>query len=300
MITAPRFIFTLLFSLFIATAFGQIHTLQQKIEQISTSKQATVGVAIAGPGKGDTLSILANKHFPMQSVFKFHIALAILNEVDKGKFSLNQPILIRKKDLRRGTWSPIREKYPNGNIQLPLAEILTYTVAESDNNGCDILLRLIGGTATVNRYIHGIGVKEVSIKANEAEAAKAWSVQFRNWTTPVAAVAALRRFYEGKILSEKSTAFLWQTMLGTATGKKRLKGQLPAGTLVAHKTGTSDTNAAGETAAINDIGVVMLPDGRYFYISVFVTAAKENTDTNEKIIADIAKAAWDYFTQQPL
>ena len=74
-----------------------------------------------------------------------------------------------------------------------------------------------------------------------------------------------------------------------------MKGQLPDGTIVAHKTGTSGANKDGLTAAVNDIGIVFLSGGRYFFISVFVTDSKEDSATNEKIIADISKAAWDYF-----
>ena len=41
-----------------------------------------------------------------------------------------------------------------------------------------------------------------------------------------------------------------------------------------------------------------MPNGKYFLISVFVTDSKENADTNEKIIADIAKETWNYFTSK--
>ena len=79
-------------------------------------------------------------------------------------------------------------------------------------------------------------------------------------------------------------------------GKNRIKGQLPTGTLVAHKTGTSDTNEQGVTAAVNDIGIVTLPNGKHFAISVFISNSKEDNETNEKIISGIAKLTWDYFT----
>ena len=39
------------------------------------------------------------QHFPMQSVFKFHIAIVMLSEIEKGKFTLDQPIEIKKTDL---------------------------------------------------------------------------------------------------------------------------------------------------------------------------------------------------------
>ena len=87
-------------------------------------------------------------------------------------------------------------------------------------------------------------------------------------------------------------------MIETSTGKNRIKGQLPEGTIVAHKTGSSGTNEEGITAAANDMGIVTLPDGKHFAISVFVTNSKENDKTNEKIISDISKAAWDYFIAQ--
>jgi len=88
-------------------------------------------------------------------------------------------------------------------------------------------------------------------------------------------------------------------MRETETGADRLKGRLPAGTVVAHKTGSSGVNkTTGVTAAVNDIGVVFLPNGRYFFISVFVTDSTEDAAANEKIIADIARAAWDHFAKK--
>ena len=109
----------------------------------------------------------------------------------------------------------------------------------------------------------------------------------------------LKVFYDNnkKLLSQKSYDFIWKVMRETETGQNRLKGQLPENTIVAHKTGSSGVNKqTGVTAAVNDIGVVFLPNGQYFFISIFVTDSKEDAVANEKIIADIAKAAWDYFT----
>ena len=84
-------------------------------------------------------------------------------------------------------------------------------------------------------------------------------------------------------------------MRETETGPGRLKGQLPKNTIVAHKTGSSGVNKEGLTAAVNDIGIVFLPNGTHFFISVFVTNSKEDASTNEKIIADIANVTWNYF-----
>jgi len=274
---------------------AQMDTLKEAIEQLIKTKKAQIGVSIYRLEKEDALNINNEQHFPLQSVFKFPIALTVLHEVDKGNLSLDQKIYISKHDLLPNTWSPIREKYPNGEVHLPLSEIIKYMVAESDNNGCDILLRLIGGTTKVNDYMHKIGIKEMEIAVNEEEMHKEWDIQFLNWTTPNAATELLKVFYDQKILSPKSYAYLWKVMSATVSGKNRIKGQLPPGTIVAHKTGTSDTNEQGLTAALNDIGIVTLPNGQHFAISVFVSNSSEDEATNEQIIADISKMAWDYF-----
>jgi beta-lactamase class A len=290
------FYLTSLLFLFISyqTLAQTTYSLRQEIEQIISKKKADVGVSIMGIEDEDTLTINGNRHYPLQSVFKFHIAIVVLAEVDKGNLSLNQKVNIKKSDLKLDTWSPIKDKFPNGT-NLTLAEIIRYTVSESDNIGCDILLRLIGGTKIINQYFLNNNFKDISIQANEEEMHKDWNVQFTNWTTTNSANNLLKAFYDKRLLSKKSNDFLWKTMTETTTGKKRIKGQLPESTIVAHKTGTSGTNEKGISAAVNDIGIVTLANGKHFIISIFVSNSYENGETNEKIISDISKLTWNYF-----
>ncbi len=173
------YIFLLICFFSISNNAQNIETLRNEIMKNISSKKATVGLSICGENENDTLTINGAEHLPMQSVFKFHIALVVLSEIDKGKFKLNQKIKISKQELLPDTWSPIREKYPNGTT-LKLSEILKYTVAESDNNGCDLLVRLLGGINKVNSYFENQNIKEISIKANEEEMHKSWEIQFTN------------------------------------------------------------------------------------------------------------------------
>lgn len=108
--------------------------------------------------KEDSLYKNRLEKFPTMSVYKFHLALAILKEVDKGKFDLNDELFITKWDLLEETYSPLRdnlkkeyaeeyeEKVKNG-VSIKLSELLSYTVSKSDNNVCDILFRYLGGKA---------------------------------------------------------------------------------------------------------------------------------------------------------
>ncbi len=290
---------TLLVLIIYAKADAQTtDSLLQKIHDIVSTKNAVVGVEIIGNDGKDTISLNCERHYPLQSVFKFHIALVVLSEIDKGKLALDQPIKIQKEELLPGLYSPLREKYSNGGT-LPLSKILSYTVSLSDNVGCDVLLRLVGGPNVVEDYFKKNIGHAISIKLNEEQQQGNWDLQFQNWTTPQAANETLASFYYNKpqLLSKKSHDFLWQLMRETETGPRRIKGLLPKNTVVAHKTGTSGVNKKGMMAAVNDIGVVFLPNGKPFFISVFVTNTTENEATNEKIIAAIAKAAWDHFTK---
>ena len=275
----------------------KIGLLKQEIQGVIDAKNVKVGVAIKGMEVSDTVSINGQAHFPMQSVFKFPIALAVLAEVDQGNLTLDQKIEIKKSELLPGLWSPIREKYPEGAV-LSLAEIIKYTVSLSDNVGCDALLRLLGNPQMVEKHFSKLDFKDFAVKINEETMQNNWDLQFLNWTTPKEANNILATFYEKRngLLSSESHEFIWDVMKSTGTGKNRLRGQLPKQTVVAHKTGWSGAHKeTGITAAVNDIGIVFLPNGDYFVISVFITESSESLETNEKIISDISKLTWDYF-----
>jgi len=280
------------------TPYNEIDLLRNKIEQIVSEKNAVVGFSIIGNNGKDTLTLHGDRRFPMQSVFKFHIALAVVSEIDKGKLSFDQKIEIKKEELLpEDFWSPLRDENPNGGT-FTIEKLIQYSVSHSDNTACDILISLIGTPRTVENYIKQSGIQDIQITFNEKDMQAKWDNMFQNWTTPKAASETLLKFYEKKdnLLSKRSYDFFWKTNRETTTGKNRIKGQLPEGTIVAHKTGWSGTNKeTGITAAVNNIGIVFMPNGDFFIISVFVTESKENFETNEKIISDISKATYDYF-----
>lgn len=290
------FLVTLLFPVLLS---AQKKTLAQKIEDAAIPVKGMVGVAIQmidDPDNTTLTSFNAEKRFPMQSVYKFPLAMAVMDQVDKGKFSLDQKIRIQKSDLLPNTWSPLAKKYPDGNVDVTLREILEFTVAQSDNNGCDILFRLMGGTGVVQSYIHGLGVKQIAITGTEEEMHKNYNAQFNNWCTPLGMLQLLNVFYKGMVLSPSSQVFLMETMTATITGPRRLRGLLPEGTSVAHRTGNSGPNQAGVIAAANDVGIITLPDGKHVAIVVYVSDTKADEKIIDNCIATISKAAWDHFT----
>jgi beta-lactamase class A len=289
-----KFLFIcLLFILSVNLSHAQ--DLLEQIQSIEPEAEGIVGVSILGLESGDTLNYNGHSRLVMHSVFKFPIAMTVLHLVDKGKYKLDEKMKLRKHDmLPAKMYSPLRDKYPDG-AELPLSDILGYMVSLSDNTACDYLLKKIGGPRVVEDYIKSLGVSGIAVRASETDMASAWEVQYTNWAKPADLVQLLDIFYKGKALSKTSNDFLMKIMLATTTGPKRLKGLLPADAVVAHKTGTSPTNAEGLTPATNDIGIITLPNGKHLAIAVMVCNSKAGEGERDEVIARIAKAAWDYY-----
>jgi beta-lactamase class A len=281
----------------LAKGYTQTRNLAQsgpRIQAMADAAAAKVGVAVMGLNFSDSLTVNGRARFPMQSVYKFPLAITTLSQVDARRLSLGQKIPIRRKSLDTATWSPmLRELLPD--TVLTLADVLRYAVSKSDNNACDILFHLVGGTAVVDTHMHSIGIANISVKATEAQMKTAWPIQYTNWCQPAAMLKLLHSFYKGRLLSKSSNAFLMKIMTETETGPRRIKGGLPPGTTVAHKTGTSDTNEDGLTAATNDVGIVTLPDGRHYALAVFVSDYHGGVSKGEQMIAEISRIVWDYF-----
>jgi len=269
--------------------------LKLKISEIISTKNATFGIGIYDFENQETLFINKDKLFVMLSVVKFPQAIAILNQVDEGILNYDTKIHFEKSDLRPNTYSPLRDERTEGNFDISLSEALSYTISKSDNNVCDKLFKILGGTKVAEDYIHNLGLEGISIGTDYADMEK--NTIYANQSTPKDMLELLRMFYDNELLSKKSSDLLWRKMVETSTGPDRIKGLLPEGTIVGHKTGTSGTDENGITAAFNDIGIVKLSNGGSFAIVIFISNSKEDNDTNARSIAEISKATYDYFSK---
>ncbi|HEY3405312.1 MAG TPA: class A beta-lactamase [Ohtaekwangia sp.] len=291
----PRLLCFLLLLLLCHTASAQVDSLRNRIRNIISPVKADFGIAIKMMDGNDTLSIQGSAHYPMQSAFKFPLAMAMLKQVDAGKFALDQKIGLSKSDYFP-THSPLAKKYPEGNAEVTLREIIYETVYMSDNVGCDVMFRLLGGTKEVEKYVHGLGVKDMAILYNEREMHSDWNIPFKNYSTPRAMVQLLEIFSEEKKLSSTSQDFLWKAMVESPTGPNRIRAGLPKGTVFAHKTGTGGRNEQGVLGAINDAGIIVLPDGRKLAMVIFVTNSLEPDSRIETVVGAVARAVFEFYS----
>lgn len=276
------------------TSFAQTET--RVLEKLRTDLllliapfDAHVGMGLKHLESGDTLTINNAFQYPMQSVYKFPLALAILKQVDSGKLAADQKVHVSKEDLHLDTWSPLAKEYPNGNVDLTVEQLLNYTVSKSDNNTCDVLFKLLGGPKEVEKQMRDWGYANIAIQTTEAEMQVGGDeAQQANWCQPFELIEMLEDFYLGKLISEKCTKILMHQMIESSNSEKRMKGLLPKKTITAHKTGSGNR-------VVNDVGIITLPDGTHLALPVFICNSQEEYEAAEVLVAKISKTVYDYF-----
>ncbi len=299
-----------------------------EIERLAEGSGGTVGVAAVHLETGRRVYLNGDERFPMASTYKVPIAVQLLTRVDRGEISLDDMVEIGPEDLHPGSGT-IAELLDDPGVILSLRNLLELMLLISDNSATDLTLRAAGGPEAVNRRMAELGITGLTVNrptslliadfvglddapedgrisierfrklAGETDpdereaAAEAFATDPRDTSTPLAMARLLESVWEGSALSPRSTELLKDILLRVRTGEHRLRGMLPPGTRVGHKTGT----IGGTT---NDVGYLYLPDDAGHAIAVvFVKDSGLEIPEREQTIAHIARAIYDYFVFNP-
>ncbi len=300
--------------------------LDKGIDAIETRSKGRLGVALLDLKDRKLWSHRGSETFPMQSVFKLPLAVAVLQQVEAGKFKLDQPITVTRKDFSL-FHSPLVKAFKGERNDYPLSELIRLAAGESDNTAADLLMREIGGPQVVTRMLRDGGIQGMYIDRYErqfqpeiyglpgfgwdqvvdepafraklkalkpryriASLAKALTDK-RDAATPEASAEFLEALARGNWLRDPAhNAFLMKIITETRIGADRIKAGLPAGSSLAHRTGAGLTTD-GVNHATNDIGIAGLPDGRRFVIVTYLAGSRADAPQREAALAEVAKLA---------
>lgn len=267
-------------------------TVKTDLAKWAAEAKGKVGVGALDLETGEYFQLGGEGHYPMQSVYKLPISLAVIKMYENQHLDIEQKIKVSKDDMvGPNQHSPIRDKFPDGT-EMSVHELIKYALEESDGTASDVLMRIAGGPTRIQDYLTTIGITDMKVLNTEKEIGANWQTQYENWSTPEAAVALLQALYEGRALSsETGREMVLQMMTNSSPGAGRIRGLLEDAP-VAHKTGTSGTQN-GITAATNDIGLVSLPNGKHMAIAVFVTDSPADEKTRDATIAKITKVLYN-------
>jgi beta-lactamase class A len=277
--------------------------LQRDLTKIAQNFDGKVGIAVAQAGCDWTVGERLDQYFPQQSVSKLWVAISVLDAADRGKLRLDEPITLRPEDqvvfnqpLR---WTVLKQ----GSLTLPAEQLMADALSLSDNMANDKLLWRVGGPDHVRAVLAERGIAGVRFGPGERllqshiagltwtpdlaigykfeqERAKlpiglrknllsAYIADPLDGATPAGIAGALGKLAQGQLLSPASTDVLLGIMQHSKSGPRRLKGAIPPGWTVYHKTGTGQ-ELAGVATGYNDVAVFQAPDGTRYAVAVMI------------------------------
>ena len=311
-----------------ATPTGSGERIVAELQRIEATSGGVLGVSAINLIDGRKVVHRADEGFPMASTFKVALAMAVLQQVDGGSLDLARMVDLGP-DLR--VPPPLIEhyfRYPG--LTTSVANLLDIMLVTSDNSATDALLQLVGGPSVVMAAMTAAGVEGQRVDRSTSafladfldfpvpagasfatafaalppsEKARLYALteaandryedDLRDSTTPSAMSALLGCLWRGETLAFGSRERLFETMR-RCENDERLKGLLPPGTVVAHKTGT----LGGTTS---DVGVIEMPYGvGPVAAAVYVKKSRAPTAARERAIAHAARAVYDYMLYSPI
>jgi len=322
-----RCIVVVCFALSLPAQQGGAGKLEAEMARVSRIAGGKVGAAVIHIESGRTALLNADDHYPMASSYKVPIAVKLLDRVDAGEERLERMVELKPSDLHPGSGT-LSALFNKPGVSLSVRNLLELMLLISDNSATDVLLRLAGGPEAVTARMGAMGLGGIQVSrptalmiadwvgARALGAENEWSPEAfraafqavseadrkaaaarypddpRDSARPLDMARLLVRIHKKELHKAGTAELLLDILRRCQTGEARLKGILPDGTVVAHKTGT-----VGSTT--NDVGIVTLPSGAgHVAVAVFVKASEAPTARRERAIAEIARAAHDFFLFQ--
>jgi beta-lactamase class A len=251
------------------------------LAELEAATGGRIGVAGLNTANGRTVEHRADQRFPFCSTFKLITASAILQRSVTDPELLGRRIDYGKQDLV--PYSPITSQHAGQGMTV--SAICAAALQYSDNTAANLMIRLLGGTGAVTDFARSIGDERFRLDRWETALNDAVPGDPRDTSTPAAMLADLRLATLGGFLPAPRRAQLVTWMKGCTTGFKRIRAALPAGWIVADKTGTGDYGTA------NDIAVVWPPGRPPIILAVYTTQEKQNAPSNDATVAAAARLA---------
>jgi beta-lactamase class A len=232
------------------------------------------------------------KQLPLYSVFKLPLAVTVLKDVEEKKFVLDKKVHVTPDEVAPG--AQFNTDLWRQPVDKTVAELLEFSIVRSDNTSSDKLLQLVGGPAAVTGRMRSLGFSNIDIQYTVREFAARRDKPNTGTASDLAHLLA--QLQKGEILQQPQLELLLGFMARSMTGgERRLRADLPAGTPVADKTGTGEPGSS-----TNDVGLITLPEGKgHLAIAVLLSGSKLPVAAQEKVIAQLARAAYDSYVTPP-
>lgn len=217
-------------------------------------------------GRGATVN--AERIFYAASVFKITVMYEVFNQISQGLLSLDDLVVI----------TPYYEAFGLGPRTTGQCETLTlaeamYAMMSISDNAVAVLLQDLVGSNAVNASMEALGLTETRLLEDDLP------------LTAADVALLLDGIAHGDAVSKDAS----QEMLSLLASERIDNGAragVPAGTLVAHKTGNWSN-------ATHDVGIIYAPNATYLFVVL------SETNHENRVILALSKAVYEYFAKTP-
>lgn len=267
--------------------------LDARIEPLLKAHKGTVAVAVKHLKTGEEFYLNVDEPMPTASLIKLPIMVEAYWQAAENKVKLDKPLTLRKEDKVPG--SGILTSHFSDGATFPLRDAVRLSIAFSDNTATNLVLDEIGIPST-NLRMEKLGFKHTKINAKvykgsttsiDPERTKKFGL---GSTTAREMVQLLERIEAGKVVSPEACKEMI-AHLKSCDDQEKMTRLLPAGTIVAHKTGSVN-------ASKTDAGILYLKSGP---VALCVLTDKNDdvrwTPDNaaQVLIGKIAKEVYEHF-----
>lgn len=273
-------------------------TLKDLLADIAGKYPGEIGIAVI-TDDGDTIAVNNEVKYPLMSVFKLHQAIALCDMLEKQGGALDSIVMINISDLNAETWSPMLKDYTEDVIEIPISELLRYTLMQSDNNASNYMFENLCAVEETDSFIATLIPRDgFKLTVSEADMWSDHKRSYENRTSPLSAAMLINGLFADSTICNVSRNFICNTLRECQTGKDRIAAPLlgETGVTVAHKTG-SGFKDNGILVAHNDVGYITLTDGRSYSLAVFVKDYHGDEAQAAEVIAEISAAVYNAFKQ---
>jgi len=256
--------------------------LKEHILESIDFKQMNCAFVVKNLKTGEYAAYNESEVVPSASLIKVYIMAEILRQVNEGKLSLKQRVVVDEKVKVPFSILTILET----NNSYTLLDIITLMIVQSDNTATNILIDM-AGEDNVNALIHSLSLKGTSLQRKMMDF-NARKEGRENLTTASDMSQMMESLYLGKVLDKESSSNMID-ILKKQLDTTMMMLNIPDETVVAHKTGELDY-------IDHEAGIVYLDNNDYVFC-VLVWDAITNNYARQSI-GQISKVVYDYFNME--
>jgi len=248
--------------------------------QLESRYHAQLGIYALDTGSGHSVAFQADQRFAFCSTIKALVAGELLRRETDAQ--LNQTVTYTAADLV--DYSPVTSQHVKDGMSL--TAVMTAAIEVSDNTALNLMLKQLGGPATMQAALRGMNDTTTNTDRNEPTVNTALPGDVRDTSSPRALAEDLRTYVLGATLTPQRRTMLTSWLTANTTGGQYIRAGVPAGWKVADKTGSGDYGTR------NDIAIVWPPQGAA-PIVIAVLSHRDGKDANsaDGLIADATKIA---------